>query len=165
VKTKKNERIVPADVLVMGPDEARALTVQLDEANQHVLAAAITRIALSRVLTDAEAGAYAGVFRGLGPARLKLRVWSMLTNDSRLVPRVMPIYRLIAGDIVTGIFGVPLGEAGIGTIPAPQSDADRLDLYLVEHDTTGLLDGYYARIVRWARERGALVVVVDEDPV
>ena len=152
-------KITPAAVLGMAPEAAAEATRGLDEANRLVLIRGMTQIVLRAPATPEVAAAYGAAFAALGPARLKLHAWALLTaGGGDELECVRAVYPVVAPLIVTGVFGLPMGEAGIGKTPVMGStDEDRADLEALR---AGALDltARYAALVEAARAAGTLVV-------
>jgi len=140
---------------------------RLGEANRYLLAQAATRLVLSmgRDITKATAEAYGRMFESLGPARLKLHIHAQLTAaagtpDGIAVARA--VHPWIGQAIVTGVFDIPVGEAGVGC--APQfgvCDGDKFDVFVLQENPQ-LLGKFYDRMVATAMAQGT--VLVDELP-
>jgi hypothetical protein len=173
--TQQRRRITAAGLLAMQPAAAQQLTQGLNEANRKILLeAAIKRIKLRAeqgiVPTSAEAAAFKAMFCAMGPARLVLEGWTLATSDIDLSKRTAVqaatdniLHACMAERIVTGIFGVPVGEAGIGTVPKlGVTDSDAFDI----HASIGqpdLIASFYRELVIRAEREG--VIVVDDDPM
>ncbi len=158
--TKK--KIVPAAVLDMEPKTAAALVSGLDEANRLVLVRELVGLALTAPLPEARARALGAVFGALGRARLKLHAWHLLTAQAgsslQALACIMAINPYV-GPVITGIFSVPFGSAGLGVRPTMGiTDEDREDIRAMQDGSAADWAASYAAMAAKAREAGTLFV-------
>ena len=161
------DKITARTLLSMTPADVPLAVQRLGEANRYLLANAATRLVLSmgKDISKADAEAYGLMFESLGPARLKAHILTQLmgaadTPDGRAV--VLATHPWVSRAIVTGVFGVPIGEAGHGC--APQlgvSDNDKFDMFVLQEQPQ-LLGKFYDHMVAVAMMQGT--VLVDELP-
>lgn len=165
-----SEKIRPADVLAMRAGGAAALTRTLGEVDRYVLVRELIKLARQHSLSEPQAEVFAAVFSELGPARLKLVAWSQLTSSggetlspSSIVLRRIVLRRIVPM-IVTGVFGITVGEAGVGMKPSYKSDEDRADMETMNRPTRNdqLVDHRvrYEALATAAQEAGTLRILV-----
>jgi hypothetical protein len=142
---------------------------RLSEANRYLLAHAASRliISLGGRITPAEAEAYGVMFESLGPARLKVHIYSVLTDgwaNPDGVDVLRAVHPWIAQAIVTGVCGVEVGAGGLGQTPQlGVCDSDKFDMFVLqESQNHGILGRFYDRLVAIATAQGT--VLVDELP-
>ena len=159
------KKIVPADVLVMQPADAAALTRTLGEVDRYVLVRELIKLARQHSLSEPQAEIFSAVFSELGHARLKLVAWSQLTSSGgeTLSPSSIVLRRIVPM-IVTGVFGITVGEAGVGMKPTFASDEDRADMEAINGPARNdqLVDHRirYEALATAAQEAGTLRILV-----
>ena len=163
----KDKKINAHALLDMKPADIPLEMQRLGEANRYLLARAATRLvrSLGKDLTPACAEAYGTMFESLGPARLTLCVSSLLTENAPDVDVhavVIATHPWVSRAVVSGVFGIPLGEAGIGCVPQlGVCDNDKFDVFVLQTQPK-LLFEFYDHLVAIAMKEGA--VLVDELP-
>lgn len=141
--------IDPKDVLAMSPVTAECLVKRLDEANVFLLLKGMIAIGRERPLTEEEAKTYSAAFGAVDDKSMRVYAWAMQTKKGTSMECIKAFHAATAYHIVTGVFGVPLGEAGIGHKP---------DMSLVPPQRS---DAYYEDLVAKARAAGTIVIACD----